>query len=459
MRRSLILAATFAFAANSAAVAAEPLLETILELPGNSIDLTKTKTPGANINRNGFFSDIFYDSRTGWYALSDRGPGGGLLSYGTRVQRFSFVYDANGDISDYKVTKTIRFTDENGAPFNGLNPGLLNLNPAVLGNSFDPEGIVVGQGGHLYVSDEYGPSVYEFSSSGQFIRAFDPPSRLLPRVNDALEFVADPPQTGRQGNRGYEGLAINPLKTKLYAILQDPLQEEGLSPPASPANPGRRSRNVRIVEYDIKTGQSERQFIYQLDTLLDINGRDPSATQFPANQQGRSIGASSIYAISNTEFLVLERDNRGRGVDAAAALPTAPAKPLHKRIYKIDISEADDFADVSLVGINDGLPDELKPVSKELFLDLLGAIGGAGHWLPEKLEGFAVGPLLPGGKRLFIAGTDNDYSVTQSGAGEQFDICIDSGMTTSTQVTLGSACPAGKALIPALLMSFTGELN
>jgi hypothetical protein len=85
-------------------------------------------------------------------------------------------------------------------------------------------------------------------------------------------------------------------------------------------------------------------------------------------------------------------------------------------------------------------------VGKTLFLDLLEAIEGAGHWQPEKIEGFAVGPALPGGKRLFIAGTDNDYSVTQSGAGEQFDICIDSGMTTATQVTLGSACPPEKPL-------------
>lgn len=455
MRRCLLFAVTILLAASVAARAAEPQLISIIELPGNSVDLTKTKTPGVNVNRNGFFSDIFFDKKLGWYALSDRGPGGGLLSYGTRVQKFDVVYDANGAISGYEVTKTIQFKGQGNKPFNGLNPGLLNGDNAVLGNSFDPEGIVVGQGGHIYVSDEYGPSIYEFTSSGHFVRAFTPPDNLLPRVGGALDFVADPPETGRQGNRGYEGLAINPIKTKLYGILQDPLQEEGSGVP----NPGRRSRNVRIVEYDVRTGESERQFIYQLDTIDEINARDPAATPFGATAQGRNIGASGIYAISNTEFLVLERDNRGRGVDAAIALPAPPAKPLHKRIYKIDISDADDVSDVSLVGTNDALPDGKKPVSKELFLDLLEAIGEAGHWQPEKIEGFAVGPLLPGGKRLFIAGTDNDYSVTQTGAGEQFDVCIDAGMTTSTQVTQGAACPAGQALIPALLMSFTGEVD
>jgi hypothetical protein len=341
-------------------------------------------------------------------------------------------------------------------PFNGLNPNLLNGDNSVLGRSFDPEGLVVGQGGHIYVSDEYGPSVYEFTSSGHFIRAFTPPANLLPYLNGTLDFFADPPTAGRQGNRGYEGLAINMSGTKLYAILQDPLQEEGLGAP----NPGRRSRNVRIVEYDIATGLSERQLVYQLDTIADINARDPAETAFGATAQGRNIGASSIYGLSNTEFLVLERDNRGRGVDNPTGINPGP---LHKRIYKIDISGATDVSGISLAGTNDALPAGVVPVAKALFLDLLAAIEGAGHWQPEKIEGFAVGPDLPNGKRLYVAGTDNDYSVTQTGAGDQFDVCVqtddDGAVTNSTEVAIDTACPAGYALIPALLMSFSGDRN
>src|SRR5262245_28578829 len=170
-----------------ASLAAEPQLVTILELPGESTDLTKLKkgqSGGANVNRNGFFSDLFYDNRTGdWYALSDRGAGGGTLPYETRLQKFTVDVDANGKISNYQVTKTIRFTRK-GKPFDGLNPGALNGDSSVLGNSFDPEGLVVGQAGHLFVSDEYGPSVNEFDPNGQFIRAFEIPDNLLPRESD-----------------------------------------------------------------------------------------------------------------------------------------------------------------------------------------------------------------------------------------------------------------------------------
>src|SRR5262245_17900234 len=226
-RHSVIAAAiiTFAgFAAAGVSAATEPQLVTILDLKGESTDLTKLKRGepgGANVNRNGFFSDLFYDNRTGdWYGLSDRGAGGGTLPYNTRVQRFTLSYDAAGSIRGYKIERTITFKDQAGKPFDGLNPSVLNHDASVLGNSFDPEGIVVGQAGHMFVSDEYGPSVYEFDPSGQFIRAFTPPDHLLPRVGGQLNFSADPPQTGRQGNRGFEGLAINQMRTKLYAIMQ-----------------------------------------------------------------------------------------------------------------------------------------------------------------------------------------------------------------------------------------------
>ncbi len=43
----------------------------------------------------------------------------------------------------------------------------------------------------------------------------------------------------------------------------------------------------------------------------------------------------------------------------------------------------------------------------------------------EKWEGLAIGPRLVGGDRLILAGNDNDYSVTQTGAGEQFDVYVD----------------------------------
>jgi hypothetical protein len=43
----------------------------------------------------------------------------------------------------------------------------------------------------------------------------------------------------------------------------------------------------------------------------------------------------------------------------------------------------------------------------------------------EKWEGITIGPRLLGGAHVIVAGNDNDYSVTQTGAGEQFDVYVD----------------------------------
>ena len=118
-------------------------------IPGATLDASGE--PGANAGRFGHFSDIYYDpNRHEWWALSDRGPGGGLIDYATRVQRFDVdVHPITGRISNFRIRETIRFRDRFGfllrptAPvgdplaLNGLNPALLNLDPALPGRTFD----------------------------------------------------------------------------------------------------------------------------------------------------------------------------------------------------------------------------------------------------------------------------------------------------------------------------------
>ena len=448
------LLCTMVLACALPAMAAEWTLTDVLEIPGNSgyrIKPGDRSPPRANLNRLGFFSDLTYDARSGdWYALSDRGPGGGVIAYGTRVQRYRIAVDpATGEIGAPIVWRTIKFTDAQGQPFDGLNPSLLNGSPDLLGRSFDPEGLAVGRNGHLYVSDEYGPSLYEFDAQGRFLRAFSIPGNLRPRQADSTANYTDGRPTitsGRQDNRGFEGLTFNTSGTKLYGVLQDPLVNEGEQ------NDGRRSRWVRIVEWDAMSGQSTAQFVYPLesrDTLNAINATTDD--DFSATNQGRSIGLSAITALSDHEFIVLERDNRGLGVEVTGV-------PLHKRLYRIDLDGASDVQAVSLAGSND-LPVGVVPVSKQPEADLLAALQAVGSAIPEKLEGVAIGPVLPGGRRVALVGSDNDYSVTQTGAGEQFDVCVNPATGERAQVAIDAACPDGMALIPAYLLAFSVQLS
>ncbi|KAI9019012.1 esterase-like activity of phytase-domain-containing protein [Hyaloraphidium curvatum] len=415
-----------------------------ITIPGDAADASG-KPAGANGNRlGGFGSDIYYDRSTGvFYALADRGPGGGVISYETRFHHLSLAVDpATGAISNFAVAETVLLRDTDGTPFNGLNPLLLTGSVETLGRSLDPEGIVVSESGLLYISDEYGPSVLEFRPDGTLSRRFQVPANLVPKMANGTTNYVDGRAfitSGRQDNRGFEGLAISPDGTKLYGLLQDPLVIEGAS------NDGRRSRNLRMVEYDVASGEPQRQFIYQVEAIADINSRIPgTANDFGATAQGRNIGISAIISLGATEFLVLERDNRGLGVDDPIA-----ANPVgSKRIFKIDIAGASDVSGTSLAGTND-LPLGTIPVSKTLFFDVLTELVNAGLTIPEKMEGITIGPRLADGSFLLLLATDNDFSVTQTGGGTQLDVC-----TNGTQVAIDSGC----TLVPSFLYAFKVSL-
>lgn len=445
MRRFCLLVGITVIVPYTALLSAEPIFINLLKLGGATLDATRE--PGANGGRLGFFSDVYFDPvRDEWWGLSDRGPGGGVLSYATRVQRFKLdVHPVTGRISRFRVKETITFTDPQGlllgssSELNGLNPLVLNGHEGILGRSFDPEGLVIDpRTGHLIAADEYGPSVYEFDRKGRLLKVFETPANLVPRVDAQVNYVAlrdacpvpnlpvNPScgaNAGRQDNRGFEGLAITPDGTKLVAVMQDPLVNE------PPPNNGRTGRNVRVVVFDNdhrspSNGVSIAQYAYQLELQADvaarINALKPGDATAADPRQGRNIGLSAIVALNDTQFLVLERDNRGIGVDD----PTGERAVGTKRVYKIDITGATDVSSIALPAGD--LPADVIPVDKSgVFIDLT-----ANSVLPsgkqtEKWEGITIGPRLRNGARLILAGNDNDYSVTQNGSNIQFDVYVD----------------------------------
>ena len=356
-------------------------------IAGDSLD----RSVGNDFDRRvGFFSDLYFDrSRNEWWGVSDRGPGGGALSYETRVQRFTLdVNPTSGAISNFQVAQTIKFTNA-GAALNGLAP-----NPSgVLGNAFDPEGLVVNPvTGNLLVSDEYGPSVYEFNRSGVLVRQYTTPANLLPKVGSATDFITTPPSltSGREPNRGFEGLAISPDGKYAYAMLQNGTIQDGWTSSG-------RGIYSRIVKFDTATGEAVAQYAYRLQS----------------SSQGRGI--SAIVALGNDKFLVLERNNRGVGVAATVGSPD-------KNVFEIDLAGAVDVTNINLPASANFAGAVTKNTTAKIDLDA-NTLAALGNKSPEKWEGLAVGPQLSNGQYMLLAGTDNDYSVTQNGPlSEQFDV-------------------------------------
>ena len=239
---------------------------------------------------------------------------------------------------------------------------------------FDTEGMRLSNDGRcVYISDEYGPYVYEFDRrTGARLRAFHLPSSFF--VTNLQPVGANEISgntSGRTANKGMEGLAITPNGRTLVGIMQNSLIQDA-------AEGGAAAKLLRIVTIDIDSGCTTHQFAYLLTA---------------------GTGVSEIVALNNHELLVDERDGHGRanGDDAKV-----------KQLFKIDLDGA---VDVSAM---DGTTAATHAVSKTLFLDLvkvLTASGIAAGEIPAKIEGVAFGrDVWNGGwmHTLWIA-NDNDF--------------------------------------------------
>jgi hypothetical protein len=258
-------------------------------------------------------------------------------------------------------------------------------------------------------------------------------------------------------------LTITPDGKTLLAVLQDPLFNE-----PSPNNNGRNGRNLRIVEFDNDPasptyGASIAQYAYQLEPQADVKQRilDAGGTATDTDpRQGRNIGLSAIVALNDRQFLVLERDNRGLGVDDPAGLTVIGSK----RVYKIDLTNATDIANISLPDDGDLAGAGITPVAKSaVFIDLAVDTVLPNSKKAEKWEGLTIGPKLKNGAYLILAGTDNDYSVTQNSSNVQYDVYVDfAGNTVQRDldqptmldgVEVGPV-PGGYVLIPGVLHAY-----
>lgn len=120
----------------------------------------------------------------------------------------------------------------------------------------DCEGIRLSSDGkRVYISDEYGPYLYEFDrSSGQRIRAFKLPDHLFVSTLSAQGAVEIANNTsGRVANKGMEGLAITPDGNTLVGIMQNALIQDA-------AQGGAAASLLRIVTVNTSSGKTTHEY-------------------------------------------------------------------------------------------------------------------------------------------------------------------------------------------------------
>ncbi len=365
-------------------------------IPADAVDqsgLTDILPGDCPHNRlGGLGSGIAYTGKGNQYLLlPDRGPVDGGATFRCRMQAFDIAVDPSAAAAErvkFELTRTIMLTTEDGRPLVGDQAAVGAGNgDAMHALRFDCEGIAVAADGTVYVSDEYGPCVDHFTADGRRIARMLAPAKFVNPVSNADPNQELPPHSmsGRQNNRGLEGLTLLPGGKTLVGVMQSPLIQDG----GLDEKNKRAGYNIRMVEMPVSgssgdhLGGPSREFVYRLETGAD--------------------GVSDILAINDHEFLVLERDS------------TSGADAKFRFIFKMDIAGATDVSGIDSLPQGE-LPASITPVRKRLLLDFMDPrfdlAGSDGSGMPEKIEGMTFGPDLPDGRRLLMVTSDNDFSAT-----------------------------------------------
>ena len=243
----------------------------------------------------------------------------------------------------------------------------------------DPESIRVSNDGRsVFISDEYGPAVYQFDRmTGKRIRSFALPANLAITTLSSQKSVEIAANTvGRVTNKGMEGLAITPDGKMLVGIMQANLEQD-------------KKKSLRIVTIDMDSGATH-EYAYQLTD---------------------GSGVSDIVAVNDHQFLVNERDGNGM---ADTPLLTDTASPAQvKKLYLIDLAGAQDVSNLS-----GDLSSYAVSKNPTAFLDIVSKLNASGidsHIIPSKLEGVAFGQdvVINGvSKHTLYVANDNDFLAT-----------------------------------------------
>jgi hypothetical protein len=223
------------------------------------------------------------------YGMTDRGPN---VDGRTDNEKALPIPDFHPQIAVFQLTdgtatpgRTIILMGPDGEQLVGLVDAQANTGESLVtigghplppsDHGLDPEGLVVMSDGTFWISDEYGPSLVHFDANGKEIERLSPFNGSLAR---ALSL--------RSPNQGMEGLTITPDGSTLVGIMQSPLKTPGLEGSAKSVP------LARIVTVNLTT-KAVKEYLYPL-----------------ANPAETKVAASEITALSDTQFLVDERDGQ-----------------------------------------------------------------------------------------------------------------------------------------------------
>ncbi len=264
----------------------------------------------------------------------------------------------------------------------------------------DPESIrVSADGKSVFISDEYGPYVYQFNrQTGERTRTFSLPNDFaianqyaiggaLASKTAAASGEIGLNSSGRVANKGMEGLAISPDGRTLYGIMQSALIQDGGD---------KNGKTNRIVQIDIASGAVKE---FAVSNLIN----------------GTSYNNSELVAINDHTLAFLPRDGKGLGDGTSAVV---------KQVWAIDLSKATDANDITgmTADATTGVFTGKQLLDKSMMFDIVAMLKAAGFKdteIPSKLEGISFGPDVDGYHIMYVT-NDNDFVPGTAGGNRQY---------------------------------------
>lgn len=351
--------------------------------------------------------------RRAW-VVTDRGPNGLVTVDGTerrtlvspsftpRIVEFTIGWDPSHPARlSTTVTGTIILRDSAGEPLSGRPNGVAG-DPRIVDpggtrsiaadpDGVDTEGLVRMKSGVWWLAEEYRPSLLAATADGFVRQRFVPAGLSLSgagmTVSDALPAV----YAERRDNRGFEALAIAPDESRIFALVQSPLER----PDRATAE---RCGNVRLVSFDPAGGAMAAEHVYRLGEPTRRRRRREHA---PADGK-----LCAMAAVGPTTLLVLEQANGGVA-----------------RLYLVELDAATDTLsrtragdDPPLESLEDLAAENITPVRKTLLADLgpaLDAMRAQAGLRGEQAGALKIEGLAIADERHVFLVNDDDFGVRE----------------------------------------------
>ena len=344
----------------------------------------------------GGISDLFLETVAGGgerrlWAVTDRGPNGLVEVHGGRgtAKRRTMLApefvpslvlldtswmaeagDAPSETGTVAVERIVPLKGRSGRPLSG-RPNGVGRDEAVYSpdgsarlaadaGGVDTEGVVAAGDGGFWLVEEYRPSIMRVDGRGRLAARYVPEGTSLPGADTSVVANLPARYAGRADNRGFEAVAISPDGSRLFALLQSPLETSS----------GRKKKAeltgvVPLLVFDTAAGKPAAEHEYQLDDA-DADSKLCAMA---------CLGAATLVVLEQADGVVA-------------------------RLY---------LADTGFAPVRKTLVADLGPLLPAMIADVYGR--GADDGRPLKIEGLAVVDA-----RHVLLANDNDFGVADAGS-------------------------------------------